>query len=182
MRSGVDMHSADNRWGVVESGRACSLHLHAGVGYISVRIWTPAHCCCSGCGCACWLNCLQNGRSVDTTMGLTPLEGLMMGTRCGEAAGHAVLGMPCWACCGHSLQLLLAVLQHKPFVAFSLTLAVPARSCSSSCQPFMCCRRHRPRHHPLSPVPWHEHQGGGHADEQEERLPGPGRWVVCCIP
>ena len=24
------------------------------------------------------------GRSVDTTMGLTPLEGLMMGTRCGE--------------------------------------------------------------------------------------------------
>lgn len=27
---------------------------------------------------------VQNGRSVDTTMGLTPLEGLMMGTRCGD--------------------------------------------------------------------------------------------------
>lgn len=25
----------------------------------------------------------QGGRSVDTSMGLTPLEGLMMGTRCG---------------------------------------------------------------------------------------------------
>jgi len=27
---------------------------------------------------------VRNGRSVDTTMGLTPLEGLMMGTRCGD--------------------------------------------------------------------------------------------------
>jgi acetate kinase len=28
---------------------------------------------------------VQNGKSVDTTMGLTPLEGLIMGTRCGDA-------------------------------------------------------------------------------------------------
>lgn len=27
---------------------------------------------------------IENGRSVDTSMGLTPLEGLMMGTRCGD--------------------------------------------------------------------------------------------------
>ncbi len=27
---------------------------------------------------------VQNGRSVDTSMGLTPLEGLVMGTRCGD--------------------------------------------------------------------------------------------------
>lgn len=27
---------------------------------------------------------VKNGKSVDTTMGLTPLEGLMMGTRCGD--------------------------------------------------------------------------------------------------
>jgi acetate kinase len=27
---------------------------------------------------------VQNGKSVDTTMGLTPLEGLVMGTRCGD--------------------------------------------------------------------------------------------------
>lgn len=28
---------------------------------------------------------VQNGKSIDTTMGLTPLEGLMMGSRCGKA-------------------------------------------------------------------------------------------------
>jgi len=28
--------------------------------------------------------CVENGRCVDTTMGLTPLEGLVMGTRCGD--------------------------------------------------------------------------------------------------
>ncbi|GAA8353581.1 hypothetical protein HpNP16_13780 [Helicobacter pylori] len=27
---------------------------------------------------------IQNGKSVDTSMGLTPLEGLIMGTRCGD--------------------------------------------------------------------------------------------------
>ena len=27
---------------------------------------------------------IQNGKSIDTTMGMTPLEGLMMGTRCGD--------------------------------------------------------------------------------------------------
>ena len=27
---------------------------------------------------------IQNGRSIDTSMGLTPLEGLVMGTRCGD--------------------------------------------------------------------------------------------------
>ena len=35
---------------------------------------------------------VQNGRSVDTSMGMTPLEGLVMGTRCGDldfgAAAH----------------------------------------------------------------------------------------------
>lgn len=28
--------------------------------------------------------CVKNGKCLDTTMGLTPLEGLMMGTRCGD--------------------------------------------------------------------------------------------------
>ena len=28
--------------------------------------------------------CIKNGKSVDTSMGLTPLEGLVMGTRCGD--------------------------------------------------------------------------------------------------
>ncbi|MFO7868885.1 MAG: acetate kinase [Bacteroidales bacterium] len=30
------------------------------------------------------ISAIQNGKSIDTTMGLTPLEGLMMGTRCGD--------------------------------------------------------------------------------------------------
>ena len=32
----------------------------------------------------CSATAIQNGRSIDNTMGLTPLEGLMMGTRCGD--------------------------------------------------------------------------------------------------
>jgi acetate kinase len=34
---------------------------------------------------------VQDGRSVDTTMGMTPLEGLVMGTRCGDIDAGAVL-------------------------------------------------------------------------------------------
>lgn len=34
---------------------------------------------------------LRNGRSVDTTMGLTPLDGLVMGTRCGTIDPGALL-------------------------------------------------------------------------------------------
>jgi acetate kinase len=34
---------------------------------------------------------IRNGRSVDTSMGLTPLEGLMMGTRCGDLDPAAAL-------------------------------------------------------------------------------------------
>ena len=30
------------------------------------------------------VSAIQNGRSIDTSMGMTPLEGLMMGTRCGD--------------------------------------------------------------------------------------------------
>lgn len=30
------------------------------------------------------ITAIQNGKSIDTSMGLTPLEGLMMGTRCGD--------------------------------------------------------------------------------------------------
>lgn len=34
---------------------------------------------------------VRNGESVDTTMGLTPLEGLVMGTRCGDVDAGALL-------------------------------------------------------------------------------------------
>ena len=49
----------------------------------------------NGCSCAAVLN----GRSVDTTMGLTPLEGVMMGTRSGSVdpaiIGHVSTAMNC---------------------------------------------------------------------------------------
>jgi len=38
--------------------------------------------CHLGNGCS--MACLRDGKVVDTSMGLTPLEGLMMGTRCGD--------------------------------------------------------------------------------------------------
>ncbi len=38
--------------------------------------------CHLGNGCS--MSAVQNGKCIDTTMGLTPLEGLMMGTRCGD--------------------------------------------------------------------------------------------------
>ncbi|MFV0349202.1 MAG: acetate kinase [Halodesulfovibrio sp.] len=38
--------------------------------------------CHLGNGCS--MCAIKNGKCVDTTMGLTPLEGLMMGTRCGD--------------------------------------------------------------------------------------------------
>lgn len=34
--------------------------------------------------------CIKDGKCIDTTMGLTPLEGLMMGTRCGDIDGGAI--------------------------------------------------------------------------------------------
>ena len=37
------------------------------------------------------LAAIKNGKSVDTSMGLTPLEGVMMGTRCGDLDIGAVL-------------------------------------------------------------------------------------------
>ena len=38
--------------------------------------------CHLGNGCS--MAAIKNGKSIDTTMGLTPLEGLVMGTRCGD--------------------------------------------------------------------------------------------------
>ncbi len=37
------------------------------------------------------ITAVLNGKSVDTSMGLTPLEGLLMGTRCGDIDANAVL-------------------------------------------------------------------------------------------
>ncbi len=37
------------------------------------------------------ITAIVNGKSIDTTMGLTPLEGLVMGTRCGNVDPNALL-------------------------------------------------------------------------------------------
>ena len=44
-------------------------------------------------GNGCCMAAIENGKVVDTTMGLTPLEGLMMGTRSGDMDPAAVLRM-----------------------------------------------------------------------------------------
>jgi acetate kinase len=45
--------------------------------------------CHLGNGCS--ISAVDGGRSVDTSMGFTPLEGLLMGTRCGDIDAGAVL-------------------------------------------------------------------------------------------
>ena len=45
--------------------------------------------CHLGNGCS--MAAIRDGKVVDTTMGLTPLEGLMMGTRCGDIDAAAVI-------------------------------------------------------------------------------------------
>jgi len=48
-------------------------------------------------GNGCSMTAVENGKSVDTTLGLTPLEGLVMGTRSGDVdpAIHAFLSRNC---------------------------------------------------------------------------------------
>jgi len=41
-------------------------------------------------GNGCSVACIRNGKSVDTSMGFTPLEGLVMGTRSGDIGASAV--------------------------------------------------------------------------------------------
>ncbi len=45
--------------------------------------------CHLGNGCS--ITAIKNGKSVDTSMGFTPLEGLIMGTRCGDIDAAVVL-------------------------------------------------------------------------------------------
>jgi len=45
---------------------------------------TETRCITIHLGNGCSMAAVQNGRSIDTSMGLTPLMGLMMGTRCGD--------------------------------------------------------------------------------------------------
>jgi acetate kinase len=65
--------------------------------------------CHLGSGCS--LAAVRDGRSVDTTMGLTPLDGLVMGTRCGALDPGLILHLlreP-----GTSVEALDGVLNHS---------------------------------------------------------------------
>ncbi|MDR1645596.1 MAG: acetate kinase [Tannerellaceae bacterium] len=64
------------------SARACEI---LGVPYREQRIIT-AHIGNGGS-----LTAIKNGESVDTSMGLTPVEGLLMGTRCGDIDAGALI-------------------------------------------------------------------------------------------
>lgn len=63
------------------SQRACDI---LGVPYEKQRIIT-AHIGNGGS-----ITAIKNGKSIDTTMGLTPVEGLLMGTRCGDVDAGAL--------------------------------------------------------------------------------------------
>jgi acetate kinase len=77
------------------SKRACDI---LGVPYESQKIIT-AHVGNGGS-----ITAVMNGKSVDTTMGLTPTEGLLMGTRCGDVDAGAIpfiriknaVNLPCY--------------------------------------------------------------------------------------
>ncbi|MDR1330880.1 MAG: acetate kinase [Tannerella sp.] len=63
------------------SQRACRI---LGVPYERQRIIT-AHVGNGGS-----ITAIRNGKSIDTTMGLTPVEGILMGTRCGDVDAGAI--------------------------------------------------------------------------------------------
>ncbi len=71
-------------WGVRRYGfhglshAYCSARAAAMIGRPSCRVVV----CHLGNGCS--VSAVRDGRSVDTSMGFTPMEGLMMGTRCGS--------------------------------------------------------------------------------------------------
>ena len=64
--------------------------------------------CHLGNGCS--MAAVKNGKVIDTTMGLTPLEGLMMGTRSGDMDPAAVLRM---IQVGHTAQEVDTILNKK---------------------------------------------------------------------
>ncbi len=72
-------HGSSHRY---VSRRACEI---LGVDYYSQNIIT----CHLGNGAS--IAAIQKGKSLDTSMGMTPLEGLIMGTRCGDLDAGAII-------------------------------------------------------------------------------------------
>jgi len=65
-------HGTSHEYVAHEAARRLKIHLH------KLKIIT----CHLGNGCS--ITAVRGGKSVDTSMGFTPLEGLIMGTRCGD--------------------------------------------------------------------------------------------------
>jgi acetate kinase len=66
--------------------------------YVSQQLLELMNCSAAGSklivchlGNGCSICAIQDGRSIDTSMGLTPMEGLVMGTRCGDVDPGLVL-------------------------------------------------------------------------------------------
>ena len=72
-------HGSSHRY---VAGRYAQLHGHARDDYKLIT-------CHLGNGCS--IAAVHGGKSMDTSMGFTPLEGLLMGTRCGDVDAGAVL-------------------------------------------------------------------------------------------
>jgi acetate kinase len=67
-------------------------HRYVAYRYRSIRNLTPeeTHVITIHLGNGCSAAAIREGRSIDTSMGLTPLEGLVMGTRCGDVDASVV--------------------------------------------------------------------------------------------
>jgi acetate kinase len=78
------------------------------------QLGKPLHACqliTAHLGNGCSATAIRNGKSVDTTMGLTPLEGLVMGTRSGDLDPGIVFHLA--DSCGYSLNDLNKLLNRE---------------------------------------------------------------------
>src|SRR3989344_6026797 len=57
--------------------------------YVSIGLKGKTISCHLGSGCS--ITAIKDGKSVDTSMGFTPLEGVLMGTRCGDIDAGVVI-------------------------------------------------------------------------------------------
>ncbi len=57
--------------------------------YVSIGLKGKTISCHLGSGCS--ITAIEDGKSVDTSMGFTPLEGVLMGTRCGDIDAGVVI-------------------------------------------------------------------------------------------
>lgn len=79
-------HEWNTRWGLRRFGFHGLSHAYAAARAAEILGRTPTdlHLVVAHLGNGASVSAIRSGQSVDTSMGFTPLEGLMMGTRCGS--------------------------------------------------------------------------------------------------